>query len=321
MGARGRRGRHRPEPVPGCGPGRRVAPRRGDGRQRHVEAGGVSADKSNGRRGLPVEILTEDEVKAVIGACLTKHPTGVRNRALIAVLYRSGLRISEALALRRPPMKGTLNIATARRLATPGRDGRGCVRVRVRAVVAGAPSRAQVAGQAPMVAWPSSDRARRLSPTSGSSSSSTLGSPAARMCSAPLMEGSRPRVLRPVPAAEPRAPRRPASRQAGARARPQTHARAYELLQGRRAARRHPRAARTRLARGHPPPPRRHRARRADRPRAAAAAGANTNDVSANQRATVGRRVSPRPVLRPHPPRALALRATRARHRDQNAAR
>jgi site-specific recombinase XerD len=29
-----------------------------------------------------------------------KAPTGIRNRALIAVMYRAGLRISEALALR-----------------------------------------------------------------------------------------------------------------------------------------------------------------------------------------------------------------------------
>jgi len=44
-------------------------------------------------------VLTEPEAIALIKACSTRAPTGVRNRALIAVLWRSGLRISEALAL------------------------------------------------------------------------------------------------------------------------------------------------------------------------------------------------------------------------------
>ena len=47
----------------------------------------------------PVEILTPTEVKALIAACSNRAPTGIRNRALIAVLYRCGLRIGEALAL------------------------------------------------------------------------------------------------------------------------------------------------------------------------------------------------------------------------------
>jgi len=50
-------------------------------------------------RRRPPEVLTEPEVIALIRACSTRAPTGVRNRALIAVLWRSGLRISEALAL------------------------------------------------------------------------------------------------------------------------------------------------------------------------------------------------------------------------------
>jgi len=41
--------------------------------------------------------LTEPEAIALIKACSSRAP--VRNRALIAVLWRSGLRISEALAL------------------------------------------------------------------------------------------------------------------------------------------------------------------------------------------------------------------------------
>jgi site-specific recombinase XerD len=39
-------------------------------------------------------------VAAVIGECSPRSRTGIRNRALLTLLYRSGLRISEALALR-----------------------------------------------------------------------------------------------------------------------------------------------------------------------------------------------------------------------------
>lgn len=48
----------------------------------------------------PAEVLTRDEVVAILGRCSTRAPSGIRNRALLTLLYRSGLRISEALALR-----------------------------------------------------------------------------------------------------------------------------------------------------------------------------------------------------------------------------
>lgn len=47
----------------------------------------------------PIEILTPEEVRELIRACSGRAPTGIRNRALIAVLYRAGLRIAEALDL------------------------------------------------------------------------------------------------------------------------------------------------------------------------------------------------------------------------------
>lgn len=47
----------------------------------------------------PIEVLTGDEVRRLLGAYSAKAPTGVRNRALIAVMYRGGLRVSEALSL------------------------------------------------------------------------------------------------------------------------------------------------------------------------------------------------------------------------------
>lgn len=48
---------------------------------------------------LPAEPLTRDEVHAILKQCSARAPTGIRNRALITVLYRAGLRISEALDL------------------------------------------------------------------------------------------------------------------------------------------------------------------------------------------------------------------------------
>ena len=49
---------------------------------------------------LPVEILTPAEVLSLIGASSAACPTGIRNRALLTILYRTGIRLAEALALR-----------------------------------------------------------------------------------------------------------------------------------------------------------------------------------------------------------------------------
>ncbi len=50
------------------------------------------------RRRFPAEILSDAEVCQLLDAC-SRGPTGLRNRALIAILYRGGLRINEALDL------------------------------------------------------------------------------------------------------------------------------------------------------------------------------------------------------------------------------
>ena len=51
-------------------------------------------------RKRPAEILTEAEVRALLAKCSQKAPTGIRDRALLTVLYRAGLRVSEALDLK-----------------------------------------------------------------------------------------------------------------------------------------------------------------------------------------------------------------------------
>jgi len=58
-----------------------------------------SSHPNKGKK-LPPEVLTADEVRDLIQACSRRAPTGIRNRALIVLLYRVQLRISEALTLK-----------------------------------------------------------------------------------------------------------------------------------------------------------------------------------------------------------------------------
>jgi len=59
----------------------------------------TSTSSSSTSRRRPPEVLSEAEAIALLKACSSRAPSGVRNRALIAVLWRCGLRISDALAL------------------------------------------------------------------------------------------------------------------------------------------------------------------------------------------------------------------------------
>ena len=68
----------------------------------------------------PAEILTADEVRALITACSNRAPTGIRNRALLVLLYRAGCRISEALRLLPKDLDRAAGTATVLR----GKGGR-----------------------------------------------------------------------------------------------------------------------------------------------------------------------------------------------------
>lgn len=66
--------------------------------------------RGNGSR-LDADLLTGAEIELLMRRCSRRAPTGVRNRALVAVLWRCGLRIGEALALKTKdfdPEAGTL---------------------------------------------------------------------------------------------------------------------------------------------------------------------------------------------------------------------
>jgi len=66
------------------------------------------------------DLLTEREVQSLLAACSERAPTGVRNRALVALLYASGLRVAEALAL----APGELELATGEVRVGPPRRRR-----------------------------------------------------------------------------------------------------------------------------------------------------------------------------------------------------
>jgi site-specific recombinase XerD len=62
----------------------------------------VAAKKPPSNRGktFPPQALTREEVRALLKACSRKSPTGARNAAIVATLWRSGIRCSELLQLR-----------------------------------------------------------------------------------------------------------------------------------------------------------------------------------------------------------------------------
>ncbi|GAF75620.1 unnamed protein product [marine sediment metagenome] len=60
--------------------------------------GGWRVPPNKGRK-YPAEVIPREEVIRLLAACSSRAPTGIRNRALITVMYRGGLRISEVLNL------------------------------------------------------------------------------------------------------------------------------------------------------------------------------------------------------------------------------
>jgi integrase/recombinase XerD len=71
---------------------------------------------------LPAEPLTAAEVKALLVACAGDTLSGMRNHALLVMLWRAGLRIGEALDLR--PSDVDFGAGTVRVLHTKTRQAR-----------------------------------------------------------------------------------------------------------------------------------------------------------------------------------------------------
>src|ERR1700730_17222914 len=76
--------------------GRRYDPRR------YVTLPGYRAGMKPANFGhtYPAEVLTQSAIARLLSACSRRGPTGIRNAALIVVMWRAGLRVGEALALR-----------------------------------------------------------------------------------------------------------------------------------------------------------------------------------------------------------------------------
>lgn len=55
---------------------------------------------TNAGKRFPIELLTAAEARALLHSPSGRAPTGLRNRALIAVMYGGGLRLAESLALK-----------------------------------------------------------------------------------------------------------------------------------------------------------------------------------------------------------------------------
>ena len=64
----------------------------------------------------PAEVLTETEMRSLLAACSRRAPTGIRDRALLTVLYRAGLGMGQELGLPVPPYQrpGPLLVRPAR---------------------------------------------------------------------------------------------------------------------------------------------------------------------------------------------------------------
>ena len=107
----------------------------------------------------PIEILERREIEALLAGCGTS-PTGRRDRAVLTLLWRSGLRISEALALR----QADVNLAAGTVRVLRGKNGK------ARTVALDAPSPRRYVSVVFAFACPRRSRMSRSGKPSASSS-------------------------------------------------------------------------------------------------------------------------------------------------------
>jgi integrase len=78
-------------------------------------------------RRLGADLLTANEIEGLLRACSHRAPTGIRNRAMLAVAWRGGLCIGEVLALRPKDIdlgSGTIVVQHGKDDKTPSRGHR-----------------------------------------------------------------------------------------------------------------------------------------------------------------------------------------------------
>jgi integrase/recombinase XerD len=75
---------------------------------------------SKGPKRLDADLLTRSEIGALLSQCPSRAWSGARNRTLVVVLWRTGLRISEALALR----EKDLDLVEGRLVVQRGKGGK-----------------------------------------------------------------------------------------------------------------------------------------------------------------------------------------------------
>lgn len=78
-------------------------------------------EATGGSASEPEALISPQEARALIRAASPRAPTGIRNRALITVMYRSGLRPGEALAL----TGADIDLVAGRIAVPPRKTGRG----------------------------------------------------------------------------------------------------------------------------------------------------------------------------------------------------
>jgi site-specific recombinase XerD len=69
---------------------------------------------------LDADLLTSTEIESLLKACSTRGSCGIRNRAMFALAWRSGLRIGEVLALRAKD----IDFSSGRVVIQRGKNGR-----------------------------------------------------------------------------------------------------------------------------------------------------------------------------------------------------
>jgi integrase/recombinase XerD len=80
----------------------------------------------SGRESGRNDLLTPEEVRRLLEACSVRSSTGLRNRALITVMYRCGLRVAEVIALPSRNVDredGTIRVARPNRHRIVALDG------------------------------------------------------------------------------------------------------------------------------------------------------------------------------------------------------